>query len=151
MYTLKRTQRVKASLPEVWHFLQHPGNLDRITPPDLKFAIVSEVPEIMYNGLIVEYRITIPWTGTWAWVTELKHIREGHSFVDEQRLGPYRFWYHYHEIREDGDNTVLFDQVSYMPPFGILGKALHQFYIRRTLNRIFDYRQEKIRQIFGGA
>ena len=94
MYVLERQQRVTASVEQAWAFLQNPANLDRITPPDLQFRIVTDVPAIMFNGLIVEYRITIPLLGTHTWVTEIKHIREGLSFVDEQRLGPYRFWYH---------------------------------------------------------
>lgn len=142
MYTLDRRQQLAASKEAVWNFLQNPVNLDRITPPDLRFRIVSEVPAVMYNGLIVEYRISIPMLGTHTWVTEIKHIREGHSFVDEQRLGPYRFWNHYHEIRpKEGGGTAMRDLISYQPPFGLLGRVLHPLYIRRTLERIFDYRR----------
>jgi ligand-binding SRPBCC domain-containing protein len=144
MYILERRQRVTASMEEAWDFMQNPANLDRITPPDLQFRIVNEVPAIMYNGLIVEYRITIPLFGTHTWVTEIKHIRKGSSFVDEQRLGPYRFWYHYHEIRRENDGVLLIDQVFYQPPFGLLGRLLHRFYIRRTLERIFTYRRERL-------
>ena len=144
MYILERSQKVSGSLEQAWNFLQHPANLDRITPPDLKFRIVTEVPAIMVNGLIIEYRITIPFIGTHAWVTEIKHIREGVSFVDEQRLGPYRFWYHYHEIRQEEDGVLLIDRVHYQPPLGILGRIAHFLYIRRTLERIFDYRRERL-------
>lgn len=144
MYILEREQRVSASKEQAWAFLQHPANLDRITPPDLRFRIVTDIPDIMDNGLIVEYRITIPLIGTHSWVTEIKHIREGHSFVDEQRLGPYRFWYHYHEIREMQDGVLLVDRVHYQPPLGLLGWLLHRLYIRRTLERIFDYRRERL-------
>ena len=151
MYTLEREQRVAASMEQAWDFLQNPANLDRITPVDLRFRIVSTVPAIMFNGLIVEYRITIPWAGTHSWVTEIKHILEGHSFVDEQRLGPYRFWYHYHEIREDNGQVVLIDKVSYQPPFGLLGTILHPIYIRRTLERIFSYRRERLAFYLSGA
>ena len=142
MYILERQQKVGANLEQAWAFLQNPANLDRITPPDLKFRIVTDVPDVMYNGLIIEYRITIPLIGTHAWVTEIKHIREGLSFVDEQRLGPYRFWYHYHEIRRQADGVLLIDRVQYQPPMGILGRILHRLYIRKTLERIFDYRKE---------
>ena len=144
MYTLQREQRVTASLEQAWAFLQNPANLDRITPDDLRFRIVSEVPENMFNGLIVEYRIAIPFAGTHRWVTEIKHIREGRSFVDEQRLGPYRFWYHYHEIRQEESEVLLIDKVYYKPPLGVIGQCLHSWYIRRTLERIFDYRQERL-------
>jgi len=144
MYILERRQRVTGTLEQAWAFLQDPANLDRITPPDLQFRIVTEVPAIMYNGLIVEYRITIPLLGTHTWVTEIKHIREGLSFVDEQRLGPYRFWHHYHEVRRDAGGTQLFDRVCYQPPLGFLGRLAHRFYIGRTLERIFEYRRQRL-------
>lgn len=144
MYILERQQKVNGSLEQAWAFLQNPANLDRITPPDLKFRIVTEVPAIMYNGLIIEYRITIPCIGTHTWVTEIKHIREGISFVDEQRLGPYRFWYHYHEIRQEADGVLLIDRVHYQPPLGILGSIVRWFCIRPTLERIFDYRRQRL-------
>ena len=144
MYILEQQQKVSGSLEQAWAFLQNPANLDRITPPDLKFRIVTEVPAVMVDGLIIEYRITIPFIGTHAWVTEIKHIRQGLSFVDEQRLGPYRFWYHYHEIRQEEDGVLLIDRVHYQPPLGILGRIAHFLYIRRTLERIFDYRCERL-------
>lgn len=147
MYILERQQLVTSPLEEAWRFLQHPQNLNRITPPDLRFRIVSPVPEIMYNGLIIEYRVTIPMMGTHGWVTEIKHIRERHSFVDEQRLGPYRFWYHYHEIEQQGDQVLLLDRVYYQPPFGPLGTLLHWLHIGKTLNRIFDYRGQALKQL----
>lgn len=144
MYILEREQRVSASREQAWAFLQHPANLDRITPPDLRFRIVTDIPDSMHDGLIVEYRITIPLIDTHTWVTEIKHIRVGHSFVDEQRLGPYRFWYHYHEIRPTEEGVLLLDRVFYQPPLGLLGRLLHRLYIRRTLERIFDYRRERL-------
>lgn len=144
MYILEQQQKVSGSLEQAWAFLQNPANLDRITPPDLRFRIVTEVPAIMFNGLIIEYRITIPFIGTHTWVTEIKHICEGVSFVDEQRLGPYRFWYHYHEIRQEEGGVLLIDRVHYQPPLGILGRIVHRLYIRRTLERIFSYRRDRL-------
>nr|WP_320010797.1 SRPBCC family protein [uncultured Desulfobulbus sp.] len=144
MYILERRQKVSGSMEQAWAFLQNPVNLDRITPPDLQFSIVTDVPEIMFNGLIIEYRITIPLIGTHSWVTEIKHINEGISFVDEQRFGPYRFWYHYHEIRQEKDGVLLLDRVHYQPPAGVVGRILHRLYIRRTLERIFDFRQLRL-------
>ena len=150
MYILERQQRVTGTLEQAWAFLQDPANLDRITPPDLQFRIVTDIPAIMYNGLIVEYRITIPLIGTHSWVTEIKHIREGLSFVDEQRLGPYRFWHHYHEIRQDKGGVLLMDRICYQPPFGVLGRLAHRLYIRRTLERIFDYRRLRLEELLSG-
>ena len=150
MYILERRQLLSAGVDTVWNFLQDPANLDRITPPDLRFTIVSPVPAVMYDGLIVSYRIKIPLLGTHSWVTEIKHIRVGHSFVDEQRLGPYRFWYHYHEIRAEGGQVAMLDRVHYQPPLGPIGGLLQPIYIGRTLDRIFDYRREQLAKLLDG-
>ncbi len=147
MYTLYREQSVTATLTEAWDLLKNPTNLDRITPEDLQFQKVSPVPQAMFNGLIMEYRIKIPWFGVRTWVAEIKHIHEMFSFVDEQRIGPYTFWYHYHQLDAEDGRLKLTDRVYYEVPYGIFGKILHFLFIRRTLNRIFDYRQEKLAEI----
>ena len=149
MYTLTRDQLLAVSLAEAWAFLENPHNLNRITPADLHFAITSSTPEVMYDGLIIEYLITIPVIGRQRWVTEIKHIKKNHSFVDEQRLGPYRFWYHYHLIREEGNGVRSYDTVYYQPPFGVAGRLVNHLFIRKTLDRIFDFRQNRLAEIFG--
>ena len=150
MYTLYREQYVTTTLAAAWDLLKNPANLDLITPDDLQFQIISPVPREMFNGLIVEYRIKIPWFGKRIWVAEIKHIRELHSFVDEQRLGPYRFWYHYHQVDAENGRIKLTDRVHYEVPFGIFGRILHFFFIQRTLKRIFDYRRDKLAEILQG-
>ena len=147
MYTLYREQYVTATLAEAWDLLKNPANLNLITPQDLQFKIVSPVPQIMFNGLIIEYRIRIPWFGAHTWIAEIKHIREMRSFVDEQRLGPYTFWYHYHQIDAEESKIKLIDRVYYEVPYGIFGKIIHFFFIRKTLKRIFDYRKEKLAEL----
>ena len=147
MYTLYQEQYVRASLTEAWDLLKNPANLDLITPPDLQFNIVSPVPREMFNGLIIEYRIRIPWFGVHTWIAEIKHIRKMYSFVDEQRTGPYRFWYHYHQIDAEEGRIKLTDRVYYEVPYGIIGKILHLLFIRKTLDRIFDYRKEKLAEL----
>lgn len=147
MYTLYQEQYVTATLASSWDLLKNPANLDLITPEDLQFLIVTPVPQEMFNGLIIEYRIKIPWFGERTWVAEIKHIKEMHSFVDEQRLGPYTFWYHYHQIDAEKGRIKLTDRVYYEVPYGIFGKIIHFFFIRKTLKRIFDYRKEKLAEL----
>lgn len=147
MHTLNREQYVTAKLAEAWDLLKNPANLNLITPPDLQFKIVSPVPKKMFNGLIIEYRIRIPWFGVRKWVAEIKHIREMYAFVDEQRIGPYSFWYHYHQIDQENSRLKLTDRVYYKVPYGIFGRFLHFLFIRRTLERIFRYRNEKLHEL----
>ncbi|MDJ0622730.1 MAG: SRPBCC family protein [Desulfocapsaceae bacterium] len=149
MYTLRLDQFLTTSLEKAWAFLENPYNLNRITPADLHFEITSDAPEVMHDGLIIEYLITIPVIGRQRWITEIKHIQKMHSFVDEQRLGPYRFWYHLHQIKEEANGVRSFDTVYYKPPYGIAGHLLNRLFISKTLNRIFDYRQTRLAEIFG--
>lgn len=148
MYILKRQQILHSRLESVWDFLKDPHNLNAITPDDLQFKIVSDVPTTMYNGLIIEYQIQIPLIGRQKWITEIKHIRENHSFVDEQRLGPYKFWFHHHQIDQTDNGVKSCDTVYYQPPFGPAGRLVNRFFIAKTLDRIFDYRREKLQEIF---
>lgn len=148
MYILKRDQHVNTQLEIIWDFLKNPHNLNIITPPDLHFSIISDVPETMYNGLIIEYSIRIPVIGRQRWVTEIKHIEEMRSFVDEQRIGPYRFWYHHHQLVAEESGVRSRDTVYYQPPFGKAGSMINSLFIRKTLDRIFDYRQRRIAEIF---
>ncbi len=149
MYTLEKEQLVTASLEECWSFLNNPENLNLITPPDLHFLIISPVPDDMFDGLMIEYRISIPLFGAQRWLAEIKHIRPQKSFVDEQRIGPYTFWYHYHELTATPEGVTLIDRVHYSVPYGIFGRLLHVMFIKKTLQRIFAYRQAKITEILG--
>ena len=147
MYRLEREQEISTTIQRAWDFIKNPGNLNSITPPELDFKIVSDVPQSMFDGLIIEYFIRIPFFGRKKWVAEIKHIREPFSFVDEQRAGPYKLWYHYHELIKTEKGILIIDKVYYEVPYGILGMALHFFIIHKTLQRIFDYRAEKFEKL----
>ena len=95
IHKLYRKQIIQTDLATAWDFINSPKNLDAIMPDDLSFEIITDVPQKMYNGILIEYRVGIPYLGKQTWLTELKHIREQHSFVDEQLIGPYKLWYHY--------------------------------------------------------
>lgn len=149
MHTLKQSQFLPTTLEEAWAFIQAPANLDTITPSWLRFEILSEVPDVMDNGLIIEYRIGLPVIGRQKWVTEIKHIKPLCSFVDEQRLGPYRFWYHHHALKEVDGGVLMTDTVHYRLPLGPLGSLVHALVIRNTLKRIFEHRHRRFTELFG--
>ncbi len=145
MYTLHKQLVVNTTLEKAWDFIRNPANLNLITPDDMAFEILTELPDHMYEGMLVEYRVKIPFMGTQPWLSELKHIVPGHSFVDEQKIGPYKLWYHYHALEETADGVRFIDQVTYETPFGIVGRMAHALFIRKTLERIFDYREKSIK------
>lgn len=150
MHLLERESLLDTEPDKVWAFLSTPANLNELTPPGLHFQVLSEVPEKMYNGLTILYEIRIPLFGKRRWLTEIKHIQEGELFVDEQRLGPYRFWYHQHQVeRFESRQTRMVDRVSYQLPFGIIGSMVDKFMVRKMLGEIFDYRAGRLEELFG--
>lgn len=140
MERLYRKQILPITLEQAWSFFSNPANLAEITPPWLKFRICSELPDRMYAGLIIKYRITMPPGLPVTWVTEITHVREPNFFVDEQRLGPYRLWHHQHTFEEVPGGVQMEDIVHYQVPFGPLGSLFMGWWIRRNLKAIFDYR-----------
>lgn len=150
MHFLKRDLIVASDPGTVWDFLSSPHNLNELTPPDLHFRILSELPATMHNGLTILYEIRIPVVGRRRWLTEIKHIEAGAFFVDEQRLGPYRFWYHEHRIAGCGDaRTRVTDQVCYALPGSVVGFLVNALWVRPMLEDIFDYRARRMTELFG--
>ena len=150
MHLLETEITLNAPAGQVWEFLATPLNLNELTPPDLDFKIITELPDKMYNGLLIEYQIRIPLFGAHRWLTEIKHIHEGISFVDEQRVGPYKLWYHQHTIEPQGYSTTrMIDRVTYKLPFGPLGALVHQLKVKPMLDGIFDYRTQRLYELFG--
>ena len=142
VYRLHRKQFLPISLEEAWPFFSSPRNLERITPAFLKFEITSEVPEDLYSGLIITYRIAAVAGLPMTWVTEIKHVEPLHRFVDEQRIGPFRFWYHEHGFRGVEGGIEMEDSVHYVMPWGAFGRLVHAVFIRQRLQAIFDFRRE---------
>ncbi|MDF7797866.1 SRPBCC family protein [Pontiellaceae bacterium B1224] len=148
MYTLHKETIVNTTLDQAWDFIRNPANLNKITPEDMAFEIISDLPEEMFEGQLVEYRVKIPMIGTKPWLSELKHIVPQSSFVDEQKIGPYKLWYHYHGIEACAEGVRFIDRVTYEVPFGIIGKWAHALFIRKTLERIFKHREHCFNTLF---
>ena len=148
MYQLKSTQFIPASLETCWEYFSSPGNLKEITPPGMGFNIKTDLPAKMYEGMMIEYKVTpllgIPMT----WITEIKAVKEGQFFIDEQRKGPYAIWHHEHHFKEVDGGVEMTDIVSYELPFGILGKLVHPIIVKPKLTQIFKYRTKKVDEIF---
>ncbi len=149
MYHLERNMTLDIDPIVLWDFIATPRNLDRITPPELKFRILSDVPEVMYNGLQIRYEITIPFFGRRQWLTEISELIPGESFVDRQMTGPYRYWRHFHQLLPAGDNaSCMIDKIDYELPFGLIGDVTHSLFVKKQLTAIFTYREKALRKIF---
>ena len=149
-YQLHKTQKVPATINEVWNFISAPANLKKITPEYMGFDITSEMlSEKMYPGMIITYRVSPVLGIKMNWVTEITHVKEKEYFVDEQRSGPYSIWHHEHKIEPVEGGVLMTDIVSYKPPFGILGSIANSLFIKKQLEEIFEFRRKALIEIFG--
>ena len=105
----------------------------------------------MYAGQLIAYRIS-PVPGVWLdWLTEIRHVRDGICFVDEQRAGPYKLWYHEHHFEPVSGGVKMTDRVTYDVGWGPLGWLVERLWISRQLRHIFDFRRLRVEEIFHGA
>ena len=151
VHHLKQSQTLPVDREVLWEFISVPQNLNKITPPDMAFEIIGEPPEKTYAGLLLEYRVKVPLLGWSTWLTEIKYVQEGVSFMDEQRVGPYKLWLHTHKLEDVEGGTRMTDDIRYLVPFGPIGLLANALFVGRTLRRIFDYRRVKMEEIFGKA
>lgn len=113
-----------------------------------KITSISSEGE-MYAGMIISYKVS-PLAGIKLnWVTEITHVKEGVYFVDEQRVGPYSMWHHEHRIEPIDGGVLMTDIVTYQPPLGIFGALANGLFIKKQLQRIFDYRFKALEKRFG--
>ncbi|MBM3922212.1 MAG: SRPBCC family protein [Sphingomonadales bacterium] len=150
VYSFKTTQRMPISLAESWDFFSSPANLQRITPAHMGFRIISRYHgEKMYPGQLIEYTVR-PLLGIpLYWMTEITHVQEGVYFVDEQRFGPYALWHHQHHFTAIEGGVEMSDIVHYKIPLGPLGQLANTLFVAAQLRQIFDYRYQKVEELFG--
>lgn len=149
IYTLKSKQKLPISVDQAWQFLSDPRNLKTITPDYMGFKILSGADRPMYPGQLIQYIVT-PVAGIKTkWVTEITQVRDHEFFIDEQRFGPYALWHHKHFIKEIPNGVEMEDIVDYKLPMGFLGRLAHPILVEPKLKEIFDYRREKLIELYG--
>ncbi len=149
IYTLRRVQRMPITIEKAWEFFSNPANLPEITPAAMKFRPTSPLPSKMYPGLLIMYTVSPILGIPLKWVTEITHINEPKMFADEQRFGPYKFWHHRHLFTPVTGGVEMEDIVNYALPFDPYSRPANSIMVRRTLERIFDFRYDIIKNKFG--
>lgn len=143
-------QFIPRPLDEVWHFFSRPENLNDLTPEDMSFEILTPLENVeMYEGMIVEYKVSpIPGIKMY-WVTEITHVRDRQYFIDEQRFGPYALWHHQHHFEATAAGVWMTDILHYKVPYGIIGNLADWIFVRHKVASIFEYRIKAVERIFG--
>ena len=134
-------------LGEVFAFFADARNLEELTPPWLKFQVVTPEPIVMHPGTLIDYKIRVHGIPI-RWRTEIVTWDPPHRFVDVQLKGPYSLWHHTHTFEERAEGTLCLDDVRYRP-FG--GTLINTLFVRRDIDRIFAYRRQRLTDLLGRA
>jgi len=129
---------------EVFEFFSRAENLEALTPPWLHFSILSPTPIEMKTGTRIRYRLRLRGIPL-RWESEITAWEPPHRFVDEQRRGPYDRWIHEHEFEEYEEGTTIRDTVQYSVVGGLF---VDRVLVAPDLRRIFEFRRQKISEIF---
>ena len=140
------SQWVPTPLDEAFAFFADAWNLELITPPFLRFRIVTPAPIPMRVGTLIDYRLRLRGIPI-RWRTEITAWDPPRGFTDVQLSGPYRKWVHHHDFVEENGGTRVDDTVIYAVPGGAL---VDRLIVRPDLERIFGYRRKAIREMLGG-
>lgn len=145
-FTLLKEQIIDRPIEDVFAFYGNAANLERLTPPWLRFEILTpDVP--MQVGATIDYRIKMHGLPM-RWTSEITAWDPPHRFVDEQRRGPYRYWIHTHEFETHPDGTLVRDFVRYAVPGG---RLVHRLFVAPDLRKIFDYRRTALADVFADS
>jgi len=130
---------------EVFPFFADARNLEALTPPWLKFEVLTPAPIAMRPGTLIDYRIRVHGLPI-RWRTEIVEWQPPHQLVDVQLRGPYTLWHHTHTFMERDGGTLCLDCVRYRPRGGTL---IDWLFVRRDVERIFQFRQQRMQELLG--
>lgn len=112
-------------------------------------TISSHHGDTMYAGQVIEYKVS-PLLGiALYWMTEITHVEDKKYFVDEQRFGPYSLWHHQHHFKVIESGVEMTDIVHYKLPLWFLGDITQGLFVKKQLQKIFEYRFKKVEELFG--
>ena len=148
-HVLHTTLELPLPIEAVFPFFAAAENLERITPPELRFRILTPLPVDLRQGALLEYRLRL-FGLPFRWLTEIAVWDPPHRFIDVQRRGPYELWLHTHTFTSTHAGTLIDDHVRYLLPLSPVSDVAFPL-VRRQLERIFSYRREAVRETLVGS
>jgi ligand-binding SRPBCC domain-containing protein len=150
-HILQRRQRVPVSVERAFEFYAAAVNLEPMTPPWLHFRVTTPGPIAMGVGTLLDYRLRLHGFPI-RWQTRIETWEPPLRFSDTQVRGPYSLWEHTHVFEPQGGRAcAVHDRVRYAIPYGLLGELAHGLFVRRDLERIFDFRRDALAAHFSTA
>jgi len=148
-YQLHRKQLLNISIEEAWSFFSSAKNLSKITPPEMKFKIISDLKdEQVYSGMEIDYIVRPVFGIPLRWKTLINQVDQPNYFTDRQLKGPYTLWEHTHHFKMTENGLLMTDDVKYQLPFYFLGEIAHTLFVKKKIEEIFDFRYQVLERMF---
>jgi len=144
-HLLKTSTFIPRPRREVFAFFAAAENLERITPPELRFHILSPLPVPIGAGALIDYQLRL-FGIPFRWKTLISQWEPDCSFVDEQVTGPYAKWVHTHAFHQESGGTLVTDEIRYRLPLFPLGEIAYPL-VRVQLQRVFAYRARRLKNL----
>ncbi len=150
IYTLYRVQYLPIPIEDAWSFFSSAKNLALITPAELKFVVHTQLNnEPIYSGMKINYTVRPLLNMPLIWTTEITDVVAPGTFTDRQLKGPYKLWQHTHTFTPVKGGVRMEDEVRYALPLGLFGPLIHGLLVKSKLKYIFDFRRQKLTDLFG--
>lgn len=147
MHILIKETIINRPLKEVFDFFSEAENLNKLTPPELYFKIITPSPIIIRQGTIIDYKIKLNGI-SFHWKTEITVFENQKRFVDTQLKGPYKVWIHEHSFEEREGKTYMKDVVQFLSPGWVLEPIINKLFVEKKVKAIFEYRQKILSELF---
>jgi len=138
---------INKPLDEVFAFFSKAENLNKLTPSELQFEILTPSPIAMKKGAMIEYKIKLSGI-PFKWKTEICEWNPPYKFADQQLKGPYTKWYHEHIFTEEEGKTIMIDRITYLSKGWIMAPLLHALFVDKRVKEIFTYREKVLNDLF---
>ncbi len=112
-------------------------------------AIAGVTSGVMRRGDSVTWRARhfgIPFTMT----SVISQYDAPHRFVDEQRSGPFRKWWHEHRFEPVAGGTLMMDVVEFEAPAGAVGRLVNVFVLTRYMTTLLERRNVWLKDALSG-
>ena len=139
-------------LEELWDFFSVPDNLNKMTPENAGFRMISSLNgQKIFPGMLIEHEVRPILGIPLYWVTEIIHVEKPHTFIDIQLIGPYALWHHQHTFIAHEKGVLMTDTLHYRVGLGLLGTLENGLFVEKKIEEIFDFRRDAAVKLFGKA
>jgi ligand-binding SRPBCC domain-containing protein len=150
IYNLHKEQYLPITIEKAWDFFSSAKNLSKITPPEMKFVVLTALTDDpVYSGMKIDYTVRPLLNIPLHWTTEIIKVDAPRQFIDTQKKGPYSLWEHTHTFKSVPGGVKMTDDVKYALPLGFLGNIAHALVVNKKLQDIFNFREKTLVNLFG--